>query len=65
MRRDELEESWRILTPLLHSLKEQHIKPLVYGQGSRGPIEADKYIEGLGVKKDLHTYKWKKNSCSV
>lgn len=63
VRRDELEESWRILTPLLHELMDKKVQPIIYEQGSRGPTEADQYIERLGVKKDIDTYKWKKAPC--
>ncbi|XP_055342988.1 glucose-6-phosphate 1-dehydrogenase-like [Paramacrobiotus metropolitanus] len=42
VRNDELEETWRIFTPLLHQIEREKIKPTEYKFGSRGPPEADK-----------------------
>ena len=42
VRADELEETWRIFTPLLHQIEREKIKPINYVFGSRGPEEADK-----------------------
>ncbi|XP_054000310.1 glucose-6-phosphate 1-dehydrogenase isoform X1 [Hylaeus anthracinus] len=41
VRSDELSEAWRIFTPLLHQIEDEHIKPVPYKYGSRGPKEAD------------------------
>ncbi|RLU24074.1 hypothetical protein DMN91_004283 [Ooceraea biroi] len=41
VRNDELQEAWRIFTPLLHEIEEKKIQPIPYVYGSRGPIEAD------------------------
>lgn len=41
VRNDELQEAWRIFTPLLHQIEKQEIQPIPYKYGSRGPQEAD------------------------
>jgi glucose-6-phosphate 1-dehydrogenase len=43
-RQDNVEECWRVVTPLL----EHPPKSIVYPQGSWGPPEADKLIDGYG-----------------
>ena len=45
VREDELRRSWEIFTPLLHKIEEDNIKPIKYKRGSRGPPEADVFIE--------------------
>jgi glucose-6-phosphate 1-dehydrogenase len=37
IRNDELRALWNILTPLLHQLEKNHIKPLLYKYGTSGP----------------------------
>ncbi|CAH0726560.1 unnamed protein product, partial [Brenthis ino] len=61
VRNDELQEAWRIFTPMLKKLEEHHIKPLPYIYGSRGPSEADTML----AKRDFKysgSYKWQKPS---
>nr|QWX94656.1 glucose-6-phosphate 1-dehydrogenase [Pachycrepoideus vindemmiae] len=41
VRSDELNESWRIFTPVLHEIENQKIKPFEYKFGTTGPTEAD------------------------
>eukprot|EP00899_Mesostigma_viride_P002957 jgi/Mesvir1/12662/Mv02211-RA.1 len=38
IRNDELEESWKVFTPLLDKLEETRMQPELYPYGSRGPI---------------------------
>jgi glucose-6-phosphate 1-dehydrogenase len=48
VRDDELRRAWEIFTPVLHEIESpsyQGGKPIVYAQGSRGPKEADEFIE--------------------
>lgn len=45
VREDELRRSWEIFTPLLHQIENDKIKPFVYERGSRGPAEADAWIQ--------------------
>lgn len=44
VRDDELRRAWEIFTPLLHKIENENIRPLVYKQGSRGPAEADDFV---------------------
>ncbi|XP_054707895.1 glucose-6-phosphate 1-dehydrogenase-like [Uloborus diversus] len=50
VRNDELDEAWRIFTPVLRKIEEEKIKPLSYMFGSTGPSQADELIERLGFK---------------
>jgi glucose-6-phosphate 1-dehydrogenase len=44
VREDELRRSWEIFTPLLHKIERENIKPVIYKRGTRGPPEADVFI---------------------
>jgi len=48
VRTDELEQAWRIFTPILHQIVKDKIKPLPYKRGSRGPAEADSMSAKFG-----------------
>jgi glucose-6-phosphate 1-dehydrogenase len=48
VRVDELAAAWRIFTPALHALEQQHIVPTAYAFGSRGPPEADEQAARVG-----------------
>ena len=45
VREDELRKSWEIFTPLLHKIEREKIRPIIYKRGSRGPSEADSFIQ--------------------
>jgi len=47
VRKDELEEAWRIFTPLLHQIERERQMPIIYQQGTRGP-EHDVKVEEWG-----------------
>ena len=47
VRKDELEEAWRIFTPLLHRIEREKVMPQIYPQGTRGP-EHDVKVEEWG-----------------
>jgi glucose-6-phosphate 1-dehydrogenase len=49
VRSDELEEAWRIFTPLLHEIESTKPKPVDYVFGSRGPIESDELERKMGL----------------
>jgi len=52
VRRDELEEAWRIFDPLLRTLEvEDKRVPERYAFGSRGPLKADELIDRLGYRR--------------
>lgn len=58
VRADELEAAWKIFTPLLHQLEAQHIQPLKYTFGSRGPAESEALAEKYGFKR-YEGYSWR------
>lgn len=61
VRSDELNESWRIFTPLLHEMESSDsYEPLVYERGSRGPANVDHFVRNLGVQRDSR-YDWKEH----
>lgn len=56
VRRDEVEEGWRIFDPLLASLEARDAPdPFPYAQGSRGPPEGDQLIDQTGYTRYSHT----------
>ncbi|XP_049874522.1 glucose-6-phosphate 1-dehydrogenase [Pectinophora gossypiella] len=59
VRNDELKEAWRIFTPVLKKLEDEHIKPIPYKFGSRGPQQADAKLSAYDFKYS-GSYKWKK-----
>jgi len=63
VRADELDESWRILTPLLNELDTKKVKPIPYMYGSRGPKEADELLKANDFVY-TGTYKWRNQSPS-
>lgn len=44
VRSDELIRAWEIFTPVLHRIDRENVRPHVYEMGSRGPDEADAWI---------------------
>lgn len=61
VRDDELTEAWRIFTPALHEIEQNHIQPELYPAGSRGPSSADEKLLQLGYRRSTHhsdQYKW-------
>lgn len=63
VRSDELRASWKIFTPLLLTLEEKQIKPIIYEYGSRGPQEGDDLIKRYGFVRN-ENYKWTDKSLS-
>ncbi|ORX89645.1 glucose-6-phosphate 1-dehydrogenase [Basidiobolus meristosporus CBS 931.73] len=64
VRDDELNEAWRIFTPILHEIEREGIEPLKYVYGSRGPEEADQFIESHGFQRDRQEYIWTEDQVS-
>ncbi|GHJ85298.1 hypothetical protein NliqN6_1700 [Naganishia liquefaciens] len=61
VRQDELEEEWRIFTPLLHfSEGKESPRPVEYKYGSNGPKESQEFEEKLGFVITKDAYKLKK-----
>nr|AAA51463.1 glucose-6-phosphate dehydrogenase [Drosophila melanogaster] len=50
-------QAWRIFTPILHQIEKEHIRPITYQYGSRGPKEADRKCEENNFKYS-GSYKW-------
>lgn len=48
IRADELRRAWEIFTPVLDDIDNGLITPIVYKRGSRGPEEADAFIQEKG-----------------
>ncbi|RNA35157.1 glucose-6-phosphate 1-dehydrogenase [Brachionus plicatilis] len=48
VRSDELEEAWRIFTPILHQIEAERIKPICYKFGSQSIPESDNLITTKG-----------------
>ncbi|XP_004070477.2 glucose-6-phosphate 1-dehydrogenase [Oryzias latipes] len=57
VRSDELQEAWRIFTPLLHQIEKEKRSPIPYKYGSRGPNESDNLMRRVGFQYE-GTYKW-------
>lgn len=57
VRDDELEEAWRIFTPVLHEIDAGKVSPIPYVFGSRGPKQADDKMALHGYK-FTGSYKW-------
>ena len=58
MRADELDEAWKIFTPVLHEIENKKVVPAKYEYGSRGPVEADELLSKYGYK-HFTGYSWK------
>mmetsp|Transcript_772 Transcript_772/g.2008 ORF Transcript_772/g.2008 Transcript_772/m.2008 type:complete len:560 (+) Transcript_772:85-1764(+) len=61
VRTDELEQAWRIFTPILKEIEASSTKPIEYEYGSRGPVEADELAARYGFLFD-NKYNWKPNN---
>jgi len=48
VRTDELEQAWRIFTPLLHKIETNRVVPISYLHGSRGPSAGDDLMHKFG-----------------
>lgn len=42
---------------MLHRIDDGKLKPILYKQGSRGPVEADELLAKAGYMQ-THGYKW-------
>ena len=56
VRDDELHRAWEIFTPVLHQIEQTNVRPIVYGQGGRGPKEADEFIAKVAGYKRNEDY---------
>ncbi|KAJ2063728.1 Glucose-6-phosphate 1-dehydrogenase [Coemansia sp. S146] len=63
VRSDELDEAWRIFTPLLHQIDRDQVIPLPYEYGTRGPKGVDEFAtERAGYKLTNREYHWQPKS---
>ncbi|OON13338.1 glucose-6-phosphate dehydrogenase [Opisthorchis viverrini] len=58
VRNDELEEAWRILTPVLEQLEKNCVKPLPYIYGSRDGPDAGSLLRKRAGYRYSGTYSW-------
>lgn len=58
VRNDELEEAWRILTPVLEELEKNCVKPLPYIYGSRDGPDAGSLLRKRAGYRYSGTYSW-------
>ncbi|KAJ1835339.1 Glucose-6-phosphate 1-dehydrogenase [Coemansia sp. RSA 2706] len=66
VRSDELDEAWRIFTPLLHQIDSDQVVPLPYEYGSRGPKGVDEFAtERAGYKLSSREYHWQPRPSSA
>lgn len=56
-RDDDLLESWKIFTPLLHHIENNKVVPYGYTYGTRGPKELSDFIKEQGYVRGI-SYKW-------
>jgi glucose-6-phosphate 1-dehydrogenase len=61
VRNDELEQAWKIFTPILHKIEREKIAPEIYPFGSRGPPSADDLTFRCGFVISEKKYEWKSN----
>ena len=59
VRSDELQEAWRIFTPVLQEIDSKKIHPQIYPFGSRGPSSADELVLRCGFVMSPKKYLWK------
>lgn len=53
VRDDELKESWRVFTPLLHETERLQVVPQLYPAGSSGPKGREILLTQCGIDKDF------------
>jgi glucose-6-phosphate 1-dehydrogenase len=64
VRSDELEQAWRVFTPVLHELEATPAKLIKYQRGTRGPAEADGLLQSSGYMYTGHKYSWPRSEAS-
>lgn len=62
VRDDELRAAWHIFTPLLHQIEKEHIRPIPYAYGGRGPAESDEMLAKFGYEYHGGEYIWQPKS---
>lgn len=62
VRSDELDEAWRIFTPVLHKIDRGQVPVEVYPYGSRGPKQLAEFVAQFGFERGSLSYSWPETS---
>ncbi|KAF9903526.1 Glucose-6-phosphate 1-dehydrogenase, partial [Lobosporangium transversale] len=62
VRSDELDEAWRIFTPVLHKIDKGLVPVEIYPYGSRGPKQLSEFVAKFGFERHLQAYSWPETS---
>ncbi|KAI7817045.1 glucose-6-phosphate 1-dehydrogenase [Gamsiella multidivaricata] len=62
VRSDELDEAWRIFTPVLHKIDRGQVPVEIYPYGSRGPKHLPDFVARFGFERHAQTYSWPETS---
>ncbi|KAI1305548.1 Glucose-6-phosphate 1-dehydrogenase [Mortierella claussenii] len=62
VRSDELDEAWRIFTPVLHKIDRGLIPVEIYPYGTRGPKHLSEFVARFGFERHLQAYSWPETS---
>ncbi|KAG0294626.1 Glucose-6-phosphate 1-dehydrogenase, partial [Dissophora globulifera] len=62
VRSDELDEAWRIFTPVLHKIDRGLVPVATYPYGSRGPEQVADFIARFGFERHQQEYSWPETS---
>eukprot|EP00697_Spironema_sp_BW2_P003106 gnl/Spiro4/14148_TR7603_c0_g1_i1.p1 gnl/Spiro4/14148_TR7603_c0_g1~~gnl/Spiro4/14148_TR7603_c0_g1_i1.p1 ORF type:complete len:486 (+),score=161.53 gnl/Spiro4/14148_TR7603_c0_g1_i1:202-1659(+) len=57
VRTDELDEAWRIFTPVLQRIERERVQPTLYPFGSRGPPAADEQLRRFYSRNEEYTWR--------
>lgn len=58
VRDDELDEAWKLFTPILHKIEEGKVPLEKYAYGTRGPAGVDQFVDNLGYVHSQSNYSW-------
>ncbi|KAF9435339.1 Glucose-6-phosphate 1-dehydrogenase [Entomortierella beljakovae] len=58
VRSDELDEAWRIFTPVLHKIDRGLVPVEFYPYGSRGPKHLGDFVARFGFERHAQVYSW-------
>ncbi|KAF8927813.1 Glucose-6-phosphate 1-dehydrogenase [Dissophora ornata] len=62
VRSDELDEAWRIFTPVLHKIDRGLVPVEIYPYGSRGPKQLTDFVARFGFERPQKAYSWPETS---
>ncbi len=64
VRADELEEAWKIFTPLLHRIELERVVPVPYTYGTRGPAHLAEFVKAQAGYTRTEGYVWTPTTAS-